>query len=93
MEKWGYSRLAVMLEIYVYLIRGLYCRYPTQLIGKKAQVDKAFASFYYSNEKPEVVFSARDESIRKIRQELERRLKGACDSIRQKLCPVEISED
>ncbi|WP_339746162.1 hypothetical protein [uncultured Rubinisphaera sp.] len=76
-KTWGHERFATMLELYVYLILGLFKRYPERIRRNKARIDEAFTEFTHGQSLSALERGIKSESIRKIRQELESRLKQA----------------
>lgn len=77
-KKWGHTRFATMLEMYVYLIRGLYFRYPEQIKRNIRRIDEAYTEFQYGKSLSGREIEKKVDSIKKVRQELQRRL-SCCD--------------
>ena len=73
-KNWGHKRYSMMLSLYVYLELGLKRRYADRIRGNLTSLDKAFAEFLISRK--ENLRQSPDESIRKIRLEMMRRIQG-----------------
>ena len=69
-KQWGYERYGLMFRLYVHLELGLKQRYRQQLQRQAGKVDHALARFL----KPEQESFVSAETIRKVRQEMNRRL-------------------
>ncbi len=73
-KNWGVDRLAMMFRLHVYYVLALKARYSNRLRGKTKQLDRAFARFLYKRSDEHDQVTAAEDSIKKIRQELLRRL-------------------
>lgn len=73
-DYWGADRWATMLRLYVYLELCLKRRYANRVIGKLTRLDNAFAEFFSGGDSVKKPIG--DESIRKIRLNMQRRLGG-----------------
>lgn len=79
-KNWGYDRFAIMLRLYVYLELCLKARYPARVAGHLEKLDYAFGHFLAQNASAQEVDLSKADSIRKIRQEMARRLKQCTQS-------------
>lgn len=73
-DNWGHDRFAMMLRMYVYLELGLKCRYGNRLKGSLPGLDAAFAR-YFKRTTDSLEAEQYAGSVKKVRQELSRRLK------------------
>lgn len=83
-SKLSYIRYSRMLQLYVYLHLALKQRYRDRLRGSMDDLDVAFAAFWEPTEKSKSALSKGAESVRKLRQALNRRRK-ACQHVRDQL--------
>jgi hypothetical protein len=74
-KNWGYDRFAIMLKLYVYLELCLKARYPDRVAGHLEKLDYALGYFLAQHASAQEVHLSKADSIRKIRQEMARRLK------------------
>lgn len=72
---WGYERFSVMLQLYVYLELGLRARYGHRLKRQTERIDYALGRFFAKDPSRLHADITETENIRKIRQEMDRRLK------------------
>ena len=70
---WGHTRYARIFELYVYLELGLKQRYPDRIRRKTERLDLAFTDFF--SDRLDGV-SIDEETVKKTRQEMNRRLGG-----------------
>lgn len=74
-KAWGYERFAKMLDLYIFLELCLKPRYEARLRGNVERLDYAIASFLCKqSELPDSPLQEA-ETVRKIRQEMQRRLR------------------
>ncbi|AMV17427.1 hypothetical protein [Planctomyces sp. SH-PL14] len=83
-SKLSYIRYGRMLQLYVYLHLALKQRYRDRLRGSMDDVEVAFAAFWEPTEKSKSALSKGAESVRKLRQALNRRRK-ACQGVEDQL--------
>jgi len=74
-KDWGYDRFAVMLEIYIHVELCLRSRYVERLKRNVERLDRALGYFLYPGLDKDVGAEQEAETIRKIRQAMNRRLK------------------
>ncbi len=74
-KNWGYERYTVMFYLYVYLICGLNRRYPKKTRGHLQALDDAFGTYFARPTQITAGLSTNAETIRKIRLEMNRRLR------------------
>ncbi len=86
-KKWGRGRFETMLEMYVYLIQGLYLRYPDQIKGNIRCIDEAYTEFQYGKPLSRMEIETRIDSIKKVRLELQRRRKICHKEVEQYFFP------
>ena len=72
---WGYSRFAVMLEIFIHIELCLKSRYPDRIKRNIDRLDHALGYFQCSSPNKDAGARQEAETIRKIRQTMNRRLK------------------
>jgi hypothetical protein len=76
-RKWGHTRFPRMFELYMYLELGLKRRYPDRMQGKTERLDLAFRDFFSDRLEVAIHGTGMDEeSVRKTRLEMNRRLRG-----------------
>jgi hypothetical protein len=73
-KNWGHKRYTVMLKVYVYLELCLKRRYANRVRGRIAAIDAALTAYLLPESSEGIPRS--DDTIRKIRQEMNRRLMG-----------------
>jgi hypothetical protein len=73
-KHFGHERSAVMLNLYVYLELALKARYGDRIRGNTQALDYALGHFLVACSLGGDVDLSSEESIRKIRQEMQRRL-------------------
>jgi hypothetical protein len=72
---WGYERFGFMLQLYVYLELALKRRYGERVAREIGRLDQAFAQFRAEQEGGSRSAVTGADSIRKIRQQMQKRLK------------------
>jgi hypothetical protein len=75
----GHARFGKMLLVYIYVELGLKSRYAGRLKGSVESLDRALAHYFTAEPKDPAAADREAETVRKIRQELSRRLKD-CES-------------
>lgn len=73
-KHWSYSRYATMLRLYVYLELGLAARYSDQAKGKKEKLSHSVGIFLLNCGLIRGNESAVEDSIKKTRQQMQKRL-------------------
>jgi hypothetical protein len=73
----GYDRFTVMLKMYICLELGLKARYGERMKGNMEKLDMALGRYFIEDGSSLNISLAMVESIRKIRQAMDRRLKGS----------------
>lgn len=74
-QGWGYNRFSIMLKMFIFQECGLYARYRERLNRQTKKIDEAFTDFLGGPELDDLVLDSKVQNTRKIRQELQRRLK------------------
>jgi hypothetical protein len=75
-KDWGYPRFAQMLEIYIYVELCLKSRYAERLKRNVERLDRALGYYLSPGPDKEAGTESEAETIRKIRQAMNRRLKS-----------------
>lgn len=75
-ENWGYERFAIMLKLYIYIELCLKKRHANRIKKKIGKLDVAFGSFLRGDSAVGDVDLAAADSVKKIRLEMQRRLKA-----------------
>jgi hypothetical protein len=75
-KDWGYDRFAVMLEIFIHLELCLKSRYAERLKRNVERLDRALGYYLSPGPDKEAGAESEAETIRKIRQAMNRRLKS-----------------
>jgi hypothetical protein len=78
-KKLGYERFGHMLQLYVYWELAFKSRYGKRLFGLTKQLDRAFGQFIYQTPKEGDRGITVEDSMKKLRQELSRRLQQTVD--------------
>ena len=73
-KNWGYDRFALMAKLYVYLDCVLLDRYPDKANRNVGRLEHAFGAYFSANNEVDDATIKGAENVRKIRQELKRRL-------------------
>lgn len=73
-RKWGPERLARMFQLFVYFHCAISRRYSDRIQENLRRLDRAFASYWNPKLADEDSLNAAADSVRKIREELKRRL-------------------
>lgn len=74
-QKWGFDRFAKMLQLYMYLELALKSRYSERLRGCTEPLQYALGGFLYQEERTSSTGFTGFENVKKIRQEMNRRLR------------------
>ena len=75
-NRWGHERLRTMLKVFYFVELCLKRRYPDQIDRRTEELDYALSRLLFQSPDPRAAPLREVESIRKVRQEMGRRLKS-----------------